>query len=90
MSLTINNSAVSNNRAGGYGGGIANGIPLPGPMPLIGGALSLNHSHVTGNAAGHAGGFFNNGGPETLSATSVTGNTPDNCEPLGSITGCTG
>lgn len=85
-SLTLNNSTVSNNRAGGFGGGIANGLPIG----LIGGALTLNHSQVTGNSAAHAGGIFNNGGPVVLSATSVTGNTPDNCEPLGSISGCTG
>ena len=88
--LTLNNSSVNNNRAGGDGGGIANGIPLPGPMPLIGGALTLNHSQVTGNAAAHGGGIFNNGGTVTLAATSVTGNTPDNCEPPGTIAGCTG
>jgi hypothetical protein len=76
--------------AGGDGGGIANGVPLPGPMPLIGGQLTLNHSQVTGNTASHGGGIFNNGGTVSLSATSVTGNNPDNCEPPGSIPGCTG
>ena len=84
-SLTLNNSQVDNNHAGGSGGGIANG--LPGALP--GGALTLNHSDVTGNTAAHGGGIFNNGGTVTLSATSVTGNTPDNCEPTGTITGCT-
>ena len=80
-----------NNAVGGYGGGIANGIPLPGPMPLIGGALTLNRSKVTGNTAGiHGGGIFKNGGPVTLTASTVTRNTPDNCAPPGSITGCTG
>jgi hypothetical protein len=89
--LTLNNSVVKNNTAGGYGGGIANGIPLPGPMPLIGGALTLNRSKVTGNTAGiHGGGIFNNGGPVTLTASTVARNTPDNCAPPGSITGCTG
>jgi predicted outer membrane repeat protein len=87
--LTINNSSVNNNRAGGDGGGIANGIPLPGPMPLPGGALTLNHSQVTGNTAARGGGIFNNGGTVTLAATSITGNTPDNCAP-GTIAGCTG
>jgi hypothetical protein len=81
---------VNNNTAGGDGGGIANGIPLPGPMPLLGGQLTLNHSQVTGNTASHGGGIFNNGGTVTLSATSVTGNNPDNCEPPDSIPGCTG
>ena len=88
--LTLNNSVVKNNSAGGDGGGIANGIPLPGPMPLPGGALTLNHSKVTGNTAAHGGGIFNNGGTVTLTASSVTRNTPDNCEPPGTITGCTG
>ena len=88
--LTLNNSVVKNNRAGGDGGGIANGIPLPGPMPLPGGALTLNHSKVTGNTAAHGGGIFNNGGTVTLAKTSVAGNNPDNCEPPGTITGCTG
>jgi hypothetical protein len=87
--LTLNNSSVNNNRAGGDGGGIANGVPLPGPMPLIGGALTLNHSQVTGNTAAHGGGIFNNGGTVTLAATSVTGNHPDNCEPSGTIAACT-
>ena len=64
--LTLNNSVVKNNSAGGDGGGIANGIPLPGPMPLPGGALTLNHSQVTGNTAAHGGGIFNNGGTVTL------------------------
>jgi hypothetical protein len=50
----------------------------------------LNHSQVTGNTAAHGGGIFNNGGTVTLSATSVTGNNPDNCEPPGTIPGCTG
>jgi hypothetical protein len=88
--LTLNNSKVNNNRAGGNGGGIANGVPLPGPMPLIGGALTLNHSQVTGNTAAHGGGIFTNGGTVTLAATSVTGNHPDNCEPPATIAACTG
>ena len=65
-------------------GGIANGLP----MALPGGALTLNHSTVTGNTATHGGGIFNNGGTVTLSKTSITANTPDNCEPA--IAGCTG
>jgi hypothetical protein len=50
----------------------------------------LNHSQVTGNTAAHGGGIFNSGGTVTLAATSVTGNNPDNCEPPGTISGCTG
>ena len=89
--LTINNSQISNNRAGGVGGGIANGVPLGGPIPLIGGPVTLNHSQVTGNTAVQGGGgIFNFGGTVTLKATSITGNNPDNCEPPGTIAGCTG
>jgi hypothetical protein len=88
--LTLNNSRVNNNRAGGDGGGIANGVPFPGPMPLLGGALTLRNSQVIGNSAPHGGGIFNNAGTVTLSNTAVTGNVVDNCEPLNSIAGCTG
>jgi hypothetical protein len=89
MTLTINNSTVNNNRAGGDGGGIANGIPLPGPMPLPGGVLTMNHSQVTVNTAAQGGGIFNNGGTVVLATTSITGNTPDYCAPS-AIAGCTG
>jgi hypothetical protein len=87
--LTINNSQVNNNRAGGVGGGIANGVSA-GPPPLFGGTVTLNHSEVTGNTAPHGGGIFNFRGTVTLSKTSVTGNQVDNCEPAGSVPGCTG
>ena len=88
--LTLNFSQVSYNRAGGDGGGIANGSSEPGPPPLIGGTVTLNHSQVKGNTAGvGGGGIFNNHGTVTLTATSVTGNNPDNCEPTGTIVGCT-
>ena len=88
--LTLNNSRVNNNSSGGDGGGIANGLPLPGPMSPPGGAVTLNHSQVTGNSAAHGGGIFNSGGTVLLSHTDVTGNNPDNCEPPGTIAGCTG
>ena len=88
--LTINNSQVNNNRAGGFGGGIANGVPLGGPMPLVGGPITLNHSQVSGNTAAHGGGIFNSGGTVTLASTFISGNNPDNCEPTGTIAGCTG
>ena len=54
--LTLINSLVAFNRAGGDGGGIANGVPLPSPPPLIGGTLKLVNSLVIGNraAAGEA------------------------------------
>jgi len=59
---------------------MANGVPVPGPIPIVGGPVTLNHSQVTGNTAAH-GGIFNFGGTVTLSATPVTGNNPNNCAP---------
>ena len=88
--LTLNNSRVNNNKAGGDGGGIANGLPLGGPMQLPGGPVTLHNSQVTHNSATHGGGIFNFGGTVALSGTAVTANTPDNCEPPNSVAGCTG
>jgi hypothetical protein len=98
-SATLNKTVVAGNTApndgtdDGFGGGIANanfGLPS---TPLV--ALTLNNSHVTGNSAsGGGGGIFNAdfGGPTTvtLNHTQVTGNTPDNCEPPGTVGGCAG
>ena len=36
------------------------GVPLPGPMPLVGGALKLVSSQVIGNTAVAGGGILNN------------------------------
>ena len=86
--LTLINSVVAFNRAGGDGGGIANGVPLPGPMPLIGGTLKLVNSLVIGNRAAAGGGIFNHLGTVTLVHALIIANHPDNCEPTGTITGC--
>jgi hypothetical protein len=84
----------------GFGGGIANiafpGFPPGAPNPLP--VLDVNNSQVTGNSAsGGAGGILNVGfrtdgllGTVTLNHTGVTDNTPDNCEPPDTISGCTG
>jgi hypothetical protein len=89
--LTIAYSQVNHNTAGGYGGGIANGVPLPpGPPPLFGGVLTLRHSQVRFNSAPHGGGIFNNGGDVTLKDSLVTGNLVDNCEPTNTIGDCSG
>ena len=88
--LTLNSSLVAGNRAAGDGGGIANGVPLGGPMPLVGGPVTLNHSLVIGNQAAKGGGVFNSGGTVTLAFSPVVLNHPDNCEPLGTIAGCVG
>jgi hypothetical protein len=88
--LVIDRSRVNGNHAGGFGGGIANGVPLPpGPPPLVGGTVTVTHSQVKHNTAAHGGGIFNNGGTVTLQKTHVTQNHVDNCEPTGTIAGCT-
>jgi hypothetical protein len=85
--LAISHSQVNHNSAGGFGGGIANGIPLPpGPPPLFGGQVTLRHSQVEGNTAAHGGGIFNNGGTVILHASTVSGNQVDNCEPANTCT----
>jgi hypothetical protein len=87
--LTIDFSLVYGNSATAYGGGIANGVPLPpGPPPLFGGDLTLRHSLVFHNHAAHGGGIFNNAGNVTLSQSIVFGNVVDNCEPTNSIADC--
>ena len=87
--LTIVFSRVNGNHAGGFGGGIANGVPLPpGGPPLFGGDVTLRHSQVKHNTAAHGGGIFNNNGTVTLSRSHVIGNHVDNCEPTGTIAGC--
>jgi predicted outer membrane repeat protein len=82
--LTLDHSTVDGNRAGGNGGGIANGF---GQIP--GGAVTLTHSEVRLNTAAHGGGIFNSGGTVTLMDSKVTDNQVDNCEPTGTIAGCT-
>lgn len=84
--LDIDHTRIDDNTAGGWGGGIANG--LPGSGPGAGGDLTLTHSEVRHNRAAHGGGIFNRGGTVTLSETKVTDNQVDNCEPTNSIAGC--
>jgi hypothetical protein len=85
--LNIDHSKIDDNSAGGWGGGIANG--LPGTGPGAGGAVTLTHSEVRHNHAADGGGIFNRGGTVTLTGSKVTDNKVDNCEPTNSITGCT-
>jgi hypothetical protein len=95
--MTITGSRITGNTAptdsagnAGTGGGIANanfGIPPSGGS----GVLTIKGSRVTGNfASGGGGGIVNQGGTVTLKGTRVAGNVPDNCEPPGTIAGCTG
>ena len=76
----LSSVSIHNNDAGvAVGGGIYND-----------GTLTAASSTIVHNTARFGGGGIYNGDSVTLSRTSVSGNTPDNCEPLGSITGCTG
>ena len=75
---------MNGNSAGGFGGPGGSGTP-----PLIGGEVTLKDSQVKHNTAAHGGGIFNSGGTVTLQASMVTGNQVDNCEPTGTIAGCT-
>jgi hypothetical protein len=59
-------------------------------MTLPGGPLTVNHSQIIGNTAAHGGGISNVQGTVALASTTISGNTPDNCEPLGTIVGCVG
>ncbi|MCH6161416.1 carbohydrate-binding domain-containing protein [Streptomyces marispadix] len=81
--LRITSSTISNNRAE-TGGGLYNDDST----------AALSTTRVTSNTAtggpGSGGGIRENSGEVTLAGGSVTGNTPENCAPPGSIPGCTG
>jgi hypothetical protein len=65
--LTLNNSTVSGNSAGGAGSGIFN---------YFGGTLTLTNSTVSGNgAASEGGGIFISLGAATLTHATLTGNS---------------
>jgi hypothetical protein len=92
---SLNNVSATGNSAA-IGAGIANinlqGVPgATPPLP----ALTINNGDVTGNTASVAGGGIANTSPfgaplgsVTLHNTRVTGNSPNNCIPVGSIAGC--
>lgn len=93
---TLNRTVVSGNTAtdGAFGGGIMNAIFFFGqPTPT----MVINNSQVTGNSSDLGGGGIVNisfdptaaAGTVTLHHTDVSGNNPDNCEPPGSVPGCT-
>ena len=84
----LNNTVVSGNSVpGGVGGGIAN-VTFDPSVPAT---LLMNNGAVTGNSADFgAGGILNVGTSATLHNVGMSSNTPDNCEPPGSVSGCTG
>jgi len=75
-------STISGNRAGARGGGIYNRSEV-----------AANETHIIRNRAPRGGGGIYDDGADASAAltdSAVSGNTPDNCEPPGSIAGCTG
>jgi len=103
--LTVRNSVISGNSASGFGGGLVNaphakttvvGSTVSGNSAATGGGLAsqgrliMKGSLVTRNTASAAGGIAELSGTVVLRATTVTRNAPDNCEPAGTIPGCTG
>jgi predicted outer membrane repeat protein len=78
-------STVVHNTAADQGGGI---------YTVNGGTISLTLSAVDGNTAeggsGSGGGIFRASGTVTLNQSRVRDNSPDNCDPPGSIPGCLG
>jgi hypothetical protein len=89
--LSVFASQVNDNSASELGGGIAEASESEQGPPGPGNDLTLSLSQVTGNSSPAGGGIFAiPGSPVTLTATPVVGNTVDNCEPLGTISGCVG
>jgi hypothetical protein len=87
--LTLNNSVVSGNRATDFMG--AEGPNIGGGIYVFDGIVTLNDSTVSGNTSdGQAGGVYLGGAGQVLlnGTSTVTGNTPDNCFPTGSVPGC--
>jgi predicted outer membrane repeat protein len=81
-SMSFADSTISGNSADGRGGGVYNQ-----------GSLDASRTQIIGNrAVGGGGGIYDDGTEATVTLTDSrpAGNVPDNCEPLGSITGCTG
>jgi hypothetical protein len=76
-------STIAGNSAANLGGGLYNA----GTTSLDDTLVNLNQAVGTPNAGG---GIFNAAGTVTLSRSTVRRNSPDNCEPLHSIPGCTG
>lgn len=84
MGTYLTDVTISGNHASEYGAGIYNGTDL-----------YAVRSQITRNNAGSGGGGIYDvndeyGSTATLTNSPVVDNKPDNCEPLGSIPGCTG
>jgi predicted outer membrane repeat protein len=76
---TLANDVITGNEASAYGGGLDN----DGTATLTNVVIAKNKAHADG-------GGIRNRGSVTLTRTQVKSNTPDNCAPAGTITGCAG
>jgi hypothetical protein len=77
----LQNTTVSGNTAALEGGGINDNA----------GTTTVDNSTVSHNTAGSGGGgVFAFSGTVPLNNSAVSGNSPDNCDPPGAVTGCTG
>ena len=76
-------TTIDRNEAGANGGGIYNAAD---------GRLILNHTLVNLNTAASGGGVFNAGLASRITTivSLIINNTPNNCAPPGSVTGCAG
>jgi predicted outer membrane repeat protein len=89
ISLDLNNDSIYDNQASAHGGGLYNEGPNNSgedfsPAALVSTVISGNRATTGG------GGIYNtDDGIVTLTTSPVVNNEPDNCEPAGSITGCT-
>jgi predicted outer membrane repeat protein len=80
--LAVSELMISKNTAE-YGGGVYN-YGATHTATIDTSQISKNHATDGG------GGIYNEMGTVNLDGTLVQNNTPDNCEPLGTITGCAG
>jgi predicted outer membrane repeat protein len=79
-SLDLTDSGFLANSSDGYGGAIYNDD-----------TLTARHITVTANAAGYeGGGIYNDDETVTLTDSTLFGNHPDNCYPVGTIADCIG
>jgi predicted outer membrane repeat protein len=81
--VSLADTLVTSSQSGGQGGGI-----------YTNSVLSVMSSQIVSNTATSGGGVYNGEflgfpGSVTLAGSTILSNRPDNCEPVGSITGCT-
>jgi hypothetical protein len=83
----IEDSRITGSVAGADGGGVYTSVSMLSVSTGFTGTTISRNRAVTGG-----GGIYDDGpdATATLTTTLVTGNKPDNCEPTGTITDCTG